>query len=312
MIGPAMSNKLILPNPERPRKSRARSLRRNWPYLLFIMPGLALLLIFFYAPAASAIYYAFFDWDGHDKIFTGLENFRELAHDPMMLTGFRNLLIYSLLGLVISITVPLGVAELIFNLRSAHRRNFYQVAFLVTGLVPGIVVILLWKFLLDPYFGPINALLAHAGFDRMHFLWLADPHLALYCLLLIGCPWVAGTSVLIFLAGLNNIPTSVLDYCRLEGLEGFRRFLYIDLHFIFGQLRLLSITSFIGLMQAFGLQLILTKGGPGLATMVPGYHMYLNAFSYDRLGYASAIGLVLAMIILAFTILNLRYLKVKN
>ena len=72
------------------------------------------------------------------------------------------------------------------------------------------------------------------------------------------------------------------------------------------------ITGFIGLMQGFGLQLILTNGGPGTSTMVPGHHMYLNAFTYDRLGYASALGLVLALIILTFTVFNLRYLRIRN
>lgn len=302
------------PTPSAPKSSSAfmKRLKRNWGYYPFIIPGLILLLLFFYIPAVSAVYYAFFDWDGQTRIFIGLDNFRDLVHDPLIRDGFKNMIILTMLGLIVTVCVPLLVAELIFNVRSAHWKRFYQTTFLVAGLVPVVVLLLIWQFVYDPYFGPLNAILEQLGFGKMACLWLADPHMAIYCLVFIGFPWVSGTTVLIFLAGLNTIPPSILDYCRIDGVGSVRRFFYIDIFFIIGQLRLMTITGFIVLMQAFGLQLILTGGGPGTSTMVPGYHMYLNAFRYDRLGYASAIGLVMALIILAFTVLNLKYLKARN
>lgn len=287
-------------------------LRREWRYYLFLLPGLLLLFTFFYYPAVAAVFYSFYDWDGSHKIFIGLENFRQMLVDPILRDSFRNLLVILLLGIPISIVVPLVVAEMIFSLKSQAWRNFFQIAFLITGLAPLIVVLLIWQFIYDPYFGPINSLLASLGFDKMDFLWLADPNWALYCLLLIGFPWIAGTSVLIYVSGLNTIPDSILDYSRLEGLNVWQRFWAIDVHYVMGQTRLLLITGVIGMMQAFGMQLILTRGGPGTATFVPGYHMYVNAFSYDQLGYASAIGLLIAVIILAFTLLGLKFLKVNE
>ena len=294
------------------KKKTHVSFRKAWGYYLFIAPSLLLLLLFFDLPAFSALYHSFFEWDGHSKIFVGFENFEYMVEDPVLRDSFKNLAVFIVLLLAISLVVPLTVAEMIFNLRSLKSRRFYQVSFLVPGLVPGLVIMLIWQFIYDPYFGPLNALLEKVGFNKMDFLWLADPKIALYCLIFIGFPWVSGTSVLIFMAGLNTIPSSVLDYCRLDGVGAFRRFLHIDIHFVFGQVRLLVITGFIGLMQGFGLQLILTNGGPGTSTMVPGHHMYLNAFLYDRLGYASALGLVLAVIILSFTVLNLRYLRIRE
>jgi ABC-type sugar transport system permease subunit len=275
------------------------------------LPGLLSLIVFFYIPAVFAIYCSFLEWDGHHLLFIGLDNFRDLLHDPVLKDAFKNLFIFMSLCLLLGLAMPLAIAEMVFNLHSAKWKRFFQISFLIPALVPGVVIMLIWGFIYDPYLGPLNAFLVKVGFDRMDFLWLANPKIAIYCLIFIGFPWVGGTSVLILLAGLNTIPTSVLDYCRLEGLGGFKRFVHIDIHFILGQVRLLAIIGFIGLMQSFGLQLILTGGGPGTSTMVPGYSMYLNAFSYDRLGYASAIGLVLAIIILGFTILNLRYIKAK-
>jgi ABC-type sugar transport system permease subunit len=211
--------------------------------------------------------------------------------------------------LLVGTTVPLLVAELIFRLRSSRWKRFYQIIFLIPGLVPLVVVFLLWKFLYDPYFGPLSAFMTLFGFERTDFLWLAGPRSALYCLIFIGFPWVSGTSVLIYLAGLNNIPSSVLDACRLEGIGGFQRFRQVDVYFLFGQVKLLLITGFIGLLQMFSLQLIVTRGGPGTATMVPAYHMFECFFLYNRLGYASAIGVVLAAVIFVFSVLNLRFLK---
>lgn len=282
---------------------------RTGAWWLLVAPSLALLVVFFYFPAGSAVYHSFFEWDGANKWFVGFDNFRDLVRDPVLRAGIGNLIILTVSLLFVGTTVPMFVAEIVFHLRSRRWKQFYQVAFLIPALVPFVVILLLWKFIYDPYFGPLNAFLSLFGFSETDFLWLAGPRSALYCLIFIGFPWVSGTSVLIYLAGLNNIPASVLDSCRLEGVGGFRRFFQVDIYFLYGQIKLLLITGFIGLMQMFAMQLIVTRGGPGTATMVPAYHMYESAFMYDRMGYASAIGLLLAVVIFVFSILNLRFLK---
>lgn len=296
---------------------------RTGIWWLFVAPSLGLLILFFYVPAGSAVYHSFFDWEGAvdeadaseidragpRKWFVGLDNFRDMLQDPVLHDSVRNLTILTVALLCVGTAVPMFVAELISHLHSGKWKQFYQVVFLIPGLVPLIVVFLLWEFIYDPYFGPLSAFMSLFGFDRTDFLWLAGPRSALCCLIFIGFPWVSGTSVLIYLAGLNNIPASVLDSCRLEGLNGFGRFWQVDVFFLVGQIKLLLITGFIGLLQMFAVQLIVTEGRPGTATMVPAYHMYESAFVYDRLGYASAIGLVLAVVIFVFSVMNLKFLK---
>ncbi len=281
-------------------------------YLLMLAPTFVCLALFFYWPAWTAFYHSFFDWDGESAWFVGLQNFTDLLEDPVMRGSLINLAVYVTLTLTVTLAMPCLAAELIFGLRTRRNRSFFQFAFLLPALVPGIVIMLLWEFMYDPNSGLLNAALGWLGYGEPMQLWLGSPRTALYCLVGIGFPWVSGISVLIVLSGLNTIPVSVLEHARLEGVGSLRRAVEIDFAFLIGQIRLLAITGCIGLMQAFGLQLVLTQGGPGTSTMVPGYHMYLNAFTYDRLGYASALGISIAVIILLLTVIGFRVLRTEE
>jgi raffinose/stachyose/melibiose transport system permease protein len=126
---------------------------------------------------------------------------------------------------------------------------------------------------------------------------------------LVGFPWIAGINFLIYLAGLQGIPTEVMDAAAVDGATGFRRFWLIDLRLIMGQIKLLVILSVVFSLQSFVLILIMTNGGPGYASMVPGLLMYKAAFQDGRFGYACAIGTVLFVVIFALTYINMRYIR---
>ena len=293
------------------QSGKQRGRHEHSAYLIMLAPTFAALALFFYWPAGCALCYSFFDWDGQTAWFVGLANFSDMLEDPMLYVGMKNLAVYVVLAQSLALFMPWLAAELIFGLRKG-RRNFFQLAFLIPGLVPGIVVMLLWQFLYDPSLGLLNAILEVFGFGERAVLWLGSPRTALYSLVGIGFPWVSGIAVLILLSGLNAIPSDVHEFARLEGVGRIRRAWEINLPYLIGQIRLLAITGCIGLVQAFGLQLILTSGGPGASTMVPGYHMYANAFIYDRMGYASAIGVLLAVMILGLTFLSFKLLRTEE
>jgi len=138
---------------------------------------------------------------------------------------------------------------------------------------------------------------------------LGNPRIALYSLMAVGFPWIGGFSLLIYFAGLQAIPVDVLDSCKLDGATGWSRIKNVDIPLVMAQTKLLMILGFIGGLQGFQTQLILTNGGPGYSTTVPGLHLYQNAMAYDRMGYACAIGVVLFIVILGLTYLNTKYLK---
>jgi ABC-type sugar transport system permease subunit len=283
--------------------------RRNFRAYLFLMPTFVFLIIFAYFPPLSAGYHAFFNWDGNTPpTFVGFDNFTRMAQDQTLIGSLPHLLFLVVALLITSLTVPLLVASLIFNLRSARLGYLYRVLFLVPVVIPLIVTMLLWQFLLDPTFGLVDTLLRPV-IGNQAIDWLGDQRFALFTLAFIGFPWVSGVNVLIFLAGLQNIPTSVMDAALLDGAVGWRRLRHIDLPLVMGQVKVLSILAVISGVQGYGLQFVLTRGGPGTATMVPGYYMYFVSFSGSEFGYGSAIGLMLFLIILAFTYLNLRYIR---
>lgn len=273
---------------------------------LFLLPTFALIGVFSYYPALLALYHSLTDWNGILLAdYVGLNNFREMLNDQVLQASLGNMVTVAIWSLVVTLTVPLLVAELIYALRNNRAQYWYRLLFVAPIVVPFVVTLLVWRFIYDPDLGLLNALLERLGIS-FQSRWLGDPDLALYCLLFIGFPFAAGTNVLIYLAGLQSIGESVIDAAKLDGATGLRRIISIDLPLIMGQVRLLGILSLIGGIQGFGAQLVLTRGGPGYATMVPGMWMYETAFSYSRMGYASAIGTSMFVVILGLTLVIMR------
>ena len=185
----------------------------------------------------------------------------------------------------------------------------YRVLFIIPMVVPAIVMLLIWGFIYDYNIGILNQILRVIGLSHFCQAWLADPKVALYSLMLIGFPWIGGFALLIYYAGLQSIPHDVLDSCKIDGATGLRRILSVDLPLVRAQSKLLVVLGFIGGVQGFQTQLLLTNGGPGYSTMVPGLYLYRNAIQYDRMGYACAIGVILFAAVLGITYLNMKYMK---
>jgi len=148
---------------------------------------------------------------------------------------------------------------------------------------------------------------AKLGIQRQ--AWLGDANIALYSLMLMGFPWVGTIAMLIFFAGLQSIPQSVLESAELDGATGLRRFFSIDFPLILGQFKLLLILGIIGGIQGFQNVLILTFGGPSKSTNMPGLIMFREAFDYSRLGYGTTIGVAMFFVILAITYVNMKYIR---
>ena len=289
--------------------------RRVWQArmgYLFILPLMLGLLIFSYYPAFSGIYHSFFDWDsvGTAK-FIGVENYRELFRDEVFLTAFGTMLKIQLPKLLIGIIVPLIMAEMIFCVRSQRAQYWYRILILFPIVTPGVVSTLIWKFIYDPNGGLLTSLLRAVGImDPTQVIsWLEDPKWVIFAVIFMGFPWIGGTSVLIYMSGLMNIPTEVMESATLDGCGVLRRIVRIDLPTIMGQVRYFLIMGIIGALQDYSLQLMLTDGGPGYSTMVPGYYMYLEAFTANRMGYACAIGTTLFLIIFVITAVTYRYIR---
>lgn len=293
-------------------------LRRIWDakiaYLL-LAPLVIGLLVTAYIPPFSGLYHAFFDWDVTGKtIFVGLDNFKELFQDKVFLNSIPTLFKIMVPRLLISILVPLIVAELIFAIGSKKWQYRYRILILLPMVAPGMVSTLLWKRIFDPLTGLLTSVLKAVGIIGPDPIinWLSDPKWVIPSLIFMGFPWIGGTAVLIYMAGLMNISEEIMEASVLDGCSKIKRILKIDLPLITGQIRYFLVFGLIGGIQDYNSQLLLTQGGPGYATYVPGYYMYTKAFGANRMGYASAVGFVMFFAIFGLTVLVFRLSTAKN
>ncbi len=288
---------------ERPPRSLWGEIARARVAYMLLAPIFALLAVFMYFPPLSGFYHAFFSWDGTSAgTFVGFDNFQQSFSDPAFWQESSNMLRLVVAGAVTAAVVPLGIALLIFHVRNTTAKALYRFLVILPVLVPGIVTILLWRYLYDPNLGLINAFLDFVGLGALAHDWLGDYHTALYALMFIGFPWLNGTNILIYLAGLGNIPPEVLEASELDDCAGFRRVRHIEVPLLAGQIKLLLTLAVIAGVQGFETILVLTNGGPGSATMVPAMRMYREAFTANAMGYASSVGLLLFIVCFVLTI----------
>lgn len=277
---------------------------------LFVLPAFLMTLLFDYYPILDGMYHAFYRWDGAAlKKFVGFGNFAELVADSVFWISVRNMAILLLFHIVLMIPT-LAACIVLFRLRSAASQYVYRILFCLPMVVPGLVTLLLWQFMYNPQFGFFNQLLTLVGLGQYRQLWLGDPDLALGCLVFMGFPWIGTIAALIYLGGLQSVDGSIWDAAKMDGVGSVARALKIELPLLKGQFKLNLIGAITGTITGYGTQLVMTGGGPGYATIVPGLYMYQKAFGGNtEFGYASAVGLLLFMIALLISIAAMKFIK---
>ena len=279
-----------------------------------VLPTVIFLLVFQYSPAISGLYRSLFDWNaGLEGKFIGLANFVELfTDDKVFLLSLKNMALLMSWYLITAVGFSLLVAVAIHRIRNLQLKYTFRLLMILPVVIPGVVHILLWVFIYDATIGPLNELLEAVGLKSWTRAWLADPKIAIYAVMFRNLPWIDGISVLILLAGLQSIPGEVVESGLLDGATGWRRLWYIELPLVTGQIRLLMVLTIMWSVQEFASIFAMTQGGPLDSTQVPGMWMYFNAFRISRMGYASAIGVVMFLMTLVATIINMRYIKTQE
>lgn len=281
---------------------------RDLRYIVVVLPTLTLLGLFCYLPAFSAVYHSLFLWNGSEICeFVGLANFRALFSDEV-LRGAAGVALVFLAANVLKLVPTVLVAVVLFRLAGQRSQYLFRVVFVLPMAMPAIVNLLIWRYFYRTEGGLLNGLLLATGVIDGPVNWLGNESTVVPAMLCIGFPWVSTLGVLIFLAGLQNIPLSIFEAAYLEGCGSWRRFRHIELPLIAGLLKLNVILITIATLQDFWLPLVLTGGGPNNASMLPGLWMYQNAFSYGKMGYAAALGVAMFFVLLLFTVLYMRLL----
>jgi raffinose/stachyose/melibiose transport system permease protein len=289
---------------------RRLPLRDTLGLYALLTPTFALLATFSLVPFLIAIATSFFDYEvGGTAAFVGLANYREYAHDYTFLESFGNLLFFCTFSVVTVMIVPLVVAKLIFSLSSERASYVYRILFLFPIVVPNVAVFLIWRTLIYSDDGLLNNVLGAVGLEELKRGWFSNASTVVWAIAFVGFPFAGGINILIYYAGLTAIPESVHEAALLDGATGVKKFLLVDVPLVMSQIKLLVMLTIIGGIQAFEGVYVLTAGGIGFKSMVPGLWMYYNAFFFQRMGYACAIGVILFLLILTLTVINLRYFK---
>ena len=272
-----------------------------------LLPSLLLIGLFSYYPAVRSLIGGFYQWNGFSPpTYAGVSQFKEYVQSPTFGTEAKNLAILVGGSVLITLVSQFTAAEIVSHLprRAASVAKYLLVLPIV---LPPLVLIEVWAYLFQPGSGLIDKVFNAVGLPQS--TWLADPHVALVSILLVGFPWISNLGFLIFLGGIQNLPKDVLDAGRLDGMSAVRRVFAVDIPLLMPQFRIVVILSGIFAVQNFIPILLLTNGGPGTATLVPGLDMYQSAFSNDQYGYGMAIGTLLFAVMLIFTLAATRLLR---
>jgi raffinose/stachyose/melibiose transport system permease protein len=282
-----------------------RQLRRHAPLYLIVLPTFLFLAVFFYYPALSGFVYSFTYWDVKQVTWAGLDNYERLFQDRRLLGSVVNLVKITGFYIGVVLTMPLLGAALVFHLPHRRIQYWFRVVFVFPMIVPAVVTILVWRWMYSMD-GGVNLVLQSIGLESITRAWLGDRHTVLGAIVFVGFPWVAGLNFLIYLAGLQNINQDLLDAAVVDGAGSFKRFFLVEVPLIRGQIRLLVLLTIIYWLRSFELPLIMTDGGPGWASMVPGLRMYQTITRDFNLGYGSAIGFILFAVVLIVTLIQMR------
>jgi multiple sugar transport system permease protein len=284
--------------------SRIQARRALLGYL-YLTPWLLGLLFFVLGPILASAYLSLNEYDVlSSPRFIGLENYRTAFFDdelfwPSLLRTFE----YS------AVMVPIGLfgslfLALLLNQR-VKGRNIFRTVFYLPSLTPGVALALIWTWLFHPSTGPVNQFLSVFGIEGPG--WFQSTSWALPGMIIVSL-WASlgGGTTVIFLAGLQGVPSELLDAAQIDGANAWHRFRHVTLPMISPTFLFNLILGVIGALKVFTLAFVATKGGPAYATWFFALHIYTQAFEYFKMGYGAALAWVFVVVLLAFTALQLR------
>jgi multiple sugar transport system permease protein len=231
----------------------------------------------------------------------GLKNFALMGQDPLFWQSLKVTTLYA------AIAVPLGLATSLLLAMLMNQKirgvTIFRTVYYLPAVISGVAVSLLWRWIFNPEFGILNVLLDYLGIQGPN--WLLDADWALPSLMLMSL-WGIGGGIIIYLAGLQGIPSELYEAVEIDGGSGWAKFLHITIPMISPVIFFNLVTGIIWTFQEFTRVYVMTGGGPSNATLFYGLYLYRNAFRYFEMGYASALAWVLLLIILALTVLLFR------
>lgn len=284
---------------------------KRWSPLLWVLPACLLYTVFKLVPMISGLYLSLLRWDGIEPpVFVGLQNYQRILDDEIIGLALRNNVQYALGTVAGKIALSLFLA-LLLN-QSLRGRAFYRTSLFMPVVMSFVVVGILWSWLFNTQFGLINSLFQTLGWDFLVLDWLGDTKVALWSLIIVDIWKWYGFHMVIFLAGLQTIPTELYEAARIDGAGRWQQFWSITLPLL-QPVMLVNVTlSLMGAFNVFDIPYVMTEGGPANSTMVMSLHIYIRGFKFYRFGYAAALSYVLLTLVTILAAIQMKIMSRSN
>jgi multiple sugar transport system permease protein len=270
----------------------------------FVSPAAILFLAFIAIPFLGIFVVSFLQWDLlSSPHWAGLANYKALVHDPLLGRVLLNSLIFDVLTTTLHIIIGMGLALAVNSVRSRIVRYWVRTAFVAPFLMSAGAVAVMWSYVLSDSTGPLSYYLRQIGISPPN--WLGSSFWALPSLVGIDVWQTVGITFIIFLVGLQTIPSQLYEAARIDGAGVWKRFRYVTFPMLSPATLVASVTAFIGAFEIFTWPLVVTSGGPGNATTTIMLYIYEVSFRNFELGYGAALSLVNLVVLVAFVSLML-------
>jgi len=284
--------------------------RDNFWRIVLLAPALTVFAVFVLWPLLDSFQYSFTDWNGFssDYRFVGLGNYAKVLSDPQFSNAIRNTAIWMVAALIVPVVGGLGLALLLDT--GVRGANLFKSVFYLPICLSAVVVGQIWVWIFQPDWGLLNAGIRLAtGMRRLDFAWLAQPATALGSVILAWSWQQTGLAMVIFLAGLTAIPRDLFEAADIDNVSPWKQTLHIVLPMLRPATVVVVALSVINSLKGFDILYIMTGGGPFHSSNTLAMFMYEESFKKYRMGYGSAISVVLFLIALSIIFLYFRQLK---
>ena len=284
-------------------RRRHRAPRDTLRTIAYLTPGMTGFLVFIIIPLIASLIISLFSWSllGTSE-FVGLDNYRRMisGEDPAFYTILKNTVVFALLYTGANLIISTGISYWLQHLPNRFSRVL-RIIFFIPVVTPMAGNALIWRLLLNDE-GVVNSALNSIGLPSLP--WLNNPSLAMGSLVIMSLWQGLGYNIVVLTAGLNGINPSILEASELDGATGFRRFFQVVFPILSPTFFFCTVMTVIGAFKVFAQPFFLTKGGPGESTNTIVLALYRNGFSFDKLGYASALAWILFVIVMLLTALQ--------
>ncbi|MEW6652276.1 MAG: sugar ABC transporter permease [Bacteroidota bacterium] len=283
--------------------------------LLFLGPSLLIITLFFFLPVIAALAMSFTDFDIYalgniDYLrFVAFKNYSTLLSDPLFWTAIKNTFYFVMVGGPLSVASSLAAAVLL-NSKFIRFKGAFRLIYFLPVVTTHVAVSIVWRYIYHPRFGLLNYLLSFVGIGPVD--WLGDPNWSMPAIILLVIWKNFGYNMVIFIAGLQNIPEELYEAASIEGASVWQQFKNITIPQLAPTTLFISVITMIGYFQLFAEPYVMTQGGPLNSTLSIVLYMYQEGFRWWNIGYSTALAFMLTVIILIGTAIQFKLQKERN